>query len=129
MATLLESIQTNLNEVLNYRCVHDALPDSLASLKTSLLYYGLPDLSRFNPNSSDDQQRVCELIKNCIHRFEPRLQQVEVNPLRNPITDVVNTMRLMIRGHVATSTQSSDASVLFVSVVSPNTDRVQLESY
>lgn len=48
--------------------------------ETSILDYGLPDLSYYSTYSTEDQRSVCKLVAKALERFEPRLSKVLVVP-------------------------------------------------
>ena len=52
-------------------------------LESSLLNYGIPDFSQFNPESDSDRKKLKIIIENLIAKFEPRLHKVNVEVLKN----------------------------------------------
>jgi type VI secretion system lysozyme-like protein len=62
--------------LLNTRCPLPA--QVLAQRERSVLDYGVPDFSTLAPQSSADQLRLAQSIRQTITAFEPRLQQVRV---------------------------------------------------
>ncbi len=52
-----------------------------ASLRQSILNYGLADLSNLNIESEMDHRSLCDTILFLIETFEPRLYDVHVEPL------------------------------------------------
>lgn len=44
----------------------------------SVAAYGLPEFSQLNPNNEADCDYICEVLKDAIELFEPRLDQVRV---------------------------------------------------
>lgn len=73
------SIARDLEDLLNAK---QALSeDDVASyeqIPTSILLYGLPDLSQFSLSNDGHRADVCESVAKTIHRFEPRLRSVSV---------------------------------------------------
>lgn len=48
--------------------------------ETSILDYGMPELSYYSPYSIEDQRAVAKLIEKSLKAFEPRLSNVVVTP-------------------------------------------------
>ncbi len=69
---LKQSVRRDIEWLLNSRRPLLDLSD-LPEARTSILAYGLPDLTLFSGNPSDCQ-RICTLIEEALRTFEPRLQ-------------------------------------------------------
>ena len=69
LKTLRESVARDIEWLLN-QTRREGLPDEL---QNSLYGYGLPDLSTFY--IPRDTQRLCELIRTTVERFEPRIER------------------------------------------------------
>src|SRR5262245_53589864 len=78
---LEEAVRRDLQELLNTRrTAIDGFPDD-AELNQSLLTFGLPELSGFNPTVPDHQRSLQEIIERTIRQFEPRLMDVHVTSI------------------------------------------------
>jgi len=73
------SVLRDLENLLNARRSLQDVPDGLGQLADSLLNYGLPDLQSMQIREDHDVGRLCEMIRECIERFEPRLRNVHVS--------------------------------------------------
>ena len=78
---LKASVKRDLEALLNARRPLDELPRGCDALASSLVNYGLPDLQSEEVRHSYDVGALCEMIRKCIERFEPRLRRVNVLPL------------------------------------------------
>jgi len=58
----------------------DGFPDD-TELSRSLLTFGLPELSGFNPNVPDQRRSLQDIIERTIRQFEPRLMDVRITAI------------------------------------------------
>lgn len=117
---IIASIQHDLSTLLNYRRPPIQFAESHANLASSVLMYGMPDLSYFTPQSEQDRKTVRDLLQNTIHYFEKRLQNVYVAEKK---TDILNTnMYFTIYGRLALFEQQT--TICFDSSIQPAIDRV-----
>lgn len=63
-------------------------------LKSSLIFYGLPDFSSASTLSVSDQRRISRAIETAVARFEPRLSDVVVTLL--PMREMERALRFRI---------------------------------
>ena len=75
---ILENIRLDLMSLFNTACQPEALLDEYHYIKKSVYCYGMPNLSVYDPRSSNDRYRICEIVKNLIDNFEQRLSNVSV---------------------------------------------------
>lgn len=75
---LRESVRRDLEILFNtrFRCISP--PEGCHHLKSSLVNYGLPDLSTINLASQEQRKRFCRDIEKAILTFEPRIKSVKV---------------------------------------------------
>ncbi|AFU98097.1 type VI secretion system baseplate subunit TssE [Simiduia agarivorans] len=75
---LRESVRRDLEILFNtrFRCVSP--PDGCNHLKSSLVNFGLPDLSTINLAAQEQRKRFCRDIEKAILTFEPRIKTVKV---------------------------------------------------
>ncbi len=84
----------DLESLLNSRNPHADLPAGFVETWRSVVTYGLPDLSGFNPGSPVDQQRLRQVVEAAVRTFEPRLAAVGVTLVPASATD--RSLRLRI---------------------------------
>jgi type VI secretion system protein ImpF len=78
---LEEAVRRDLQDLLNTRrSAVDGFPDE-SELSRSLLTFGLPELSTFNPTVPDQRRNLQEIIERTIRLFEPRLMDVRVTSI------------------------------------------------
>ncbi len=75
---LRESIRRDLENLFNtrYRCVSPL--EQHVHLRSSLVNFGLPDISTINLVDSSSRARFCRDVEEAILTFEPRVQKVRV---------------------------------------------------
>lgn len=73
-----EGVRRDLEWLLNTRQPVVTLGED-SELETSLLAYGLPDVTSFSVRSVHDRQRLTESIQDVIQRFEPRITNTKIN--------------------------------------------------
>lgn len=75
---LRESVRRDLEILFNsrFRCISP--PEGCNQLKSSLVNFGLPDLSTINLASQEHRKRFCRDIERAIITFEPRIKTVKV---------------------------------------------------
>jgi type VI secretion system protein ImpF len=78
---LEEAVRRDLQDLLNTRrTAIDGFPDD-AELSRSLLTFGLPELTSFNPTVPDQRRTLQDIIERTIRQFEPRLMDVRVTSI------------------------------------------------
>jgi type VI secretion system protein ImpF len=76
---LKQAVARDLEALLNTRREALAeLPPEFSEVRRSLLTYGLPDFTAFNPLSENDQDQIGRALEQAIAIFEPRLTEVSV---------------------------------------------------
>jgi type VI secretion system protein ImpF len=76
---LKQAVARDLEALLNARQeALEELPAELAEVRRSLLIYGLPDFTAFNPLSDNDRYQIRRALEQAIATFEPRLMRVRV---------------------------------------------------
>ena len=77
---LKEAVARDLEALLNTRQeALEELPSEFAEARRSLLTYGLPDFTAFNPLSDNDRNQIQWALEQAIATFEPRLMRVRVS--------------------------------------------------
>jgi type VI secretion system protein ImpF len=78
---LEEAVRRDLQDLLNTRrSAVEGYPDD-SELSRSLLTFGLPELSAFDPTVPDQRRTLQEIIERTIRQFEPRLMDVRVTSM------------------------------------------------
>lgn len=92
-----ESVRRDLEILLNTRPRYQSTPDGLNELQSSLIAYGLPNIQT-EPMASDEQrERFRQRLESIIGRFEPRLQDLEVEIVEYDDQSHDRTLRFRIR--------------------------------
>jgi type VI secretion system lysozyme-like protein len=74
---VMAEIINNLYYLLNTRKA--TVPQAyLAPGQTCVFGFGLEDLSRFNPESTQHSAELCQILKTAITQYEPRLKQISI---------------------------------------------------
>lgn len=78
---LEEAVRRDLQDLLNTRCAAmDGFPED-TELARSLLTFGLPELTAFDPTVPDQRRTLQQIIERTIGKFEPRLMDVHVKSI------------------------------------------------
>jgi type VI secretion system protein ImpF len=76
---LKQGVARDLEALLNARQeALEELPSEFVEVRRSLLIYGLPDFTAFNPMSDNDRYQIRRALEQAIATFEPRLMHVRV---------------------------------------------------
>ena len=81
---LKASVLRDLQNLLNTRCHHESWPPGIDQLETSVVNYGLPDLSGENFSDTKRRDSFAQLMERVIRRFEPRFLEVKVTFIASP---------------------------------------------
>jgi type VI secretion system protein ImpF len=83
---LKAAVKRDLENLLNARCDFLKVPDDLTNVKTSLLFFGLPDFGSYSLASTSSHDGLTKVVLRIVRQFEPRLTGVEVTvvPASNP---------------------------------------------
>lgn len=82
MASLQESIGRELRRLFNTRS--SLSPSDYAQGGTTVLEYGIPDLSALSTQNASDCQQVAAALREAVLRYEPRLSDVTVHVSATP---------------------------------------------
>ncbi len=74
-----QSIQRDLEWLLNTRQIAGGLPAELKETNNSVAAFGLPDFTALSIDNADDQKFIKREIEEAIRRFEQRLEGVVVS--------------------------------------------------
>jgi type VI secretion system protein ImpF len=70
---LVAAVRRDIERLLNTRRTDLMDLSHLPEAASSLLGYGMPDLSIYSGRSSRDRRAICEMIIDLLQKFEPRL--------------------------------------------------------
>jgi len=73
---MIDVVRRDLEELLNTRQTHSGIPKEFTEVLSSLVAYGLPDLTSTNAVSDEDRAEIGKVIEASIARFEPRLRDI-----------------------------------------------------
>jgi type VI secretion system protein ImpF len=79
---LKDSVRRDLEWLLNTRRIVAPAPEAFVELRDSVYHYGLPDISSLSAEAPDTRQRLMRQVEETIGRFEPRLSNVRVTPVK-----------------------------------------------
>ena len=96
---LRAAIRRDLEDLLNARQRCLSAPADLTELPSSILDYGIPDLTGVNPTSDDSRQTFCREIEGVLKQFEPRFKSVKVTVLEN-VDGLDRTLRFRVEALV-----------------------------
>lgn len=89
---MFAAVMRDLEDLLNTRRTAGVIPAHLDEVQSSIVGYGLPDLSSADASSTNAREDVAAAIRAVIERFEPRLQDIGVfllNPEDDPVRQAV----------------------------------------
>ena len=76
LAKTMETVQRDLNDLLNTRRTDRGSLAGFAELRHSLLVYGLPELHSLDAFTSQQRGQISQVIEAAVSEFEPRLKDV-----------------------------------------------------
>ncbi|TVP60211.1 MAG: type VI secretion system baseplate subunit TssE [Halomonadaceae bacterium] len=97
VAQVRQSVRRDLEWLLNARRSWLPIPKGCNELSTSVLGFGLPDFTVMELSTEEGRLWLCEEIRRCISRFEPRLARVKVL-LQDREAPLDRQLRLRIEG-------------------------------
>lgn len=100
-AQMTRAIQRDLASLLNCRQTDRGLYDAYPECRRSLLVYGFPDLAALEAYTASQRAEIGRRIAEVIHRFEPRLKDVQTTLIdggddRRPTLHYLVTARLHV---------------------------------
>jgi type VI secretion system protein ImpF len=123
MRALKAAVCRDLENLLNTRVRNHTWPPNLRQLTVSLVNYGMVDFTNASLASGTDREGFCQLIREAIHRYEPRLKNVSVVPV--PTADPADrTFHFRIEAMLRT--EPAPEPVVFDSDIEPGTGEVEV---
>lgn len=82
-----DAVRQDLENLLNTRVSTRLVQRLPAALRSSVLAYGLPEITTTSAHDEAEHEAVCAAVQTAIETFEPRLHRAEVHlvPTRRPI--------------------------------------------
>lgn len=78
-----EQIRQDLERLLNTRLNNIEWPEKYNELKNSVINYGINDFTLNFFGEKANHPKLCQMIKEAISRFEPRIHHVHVIPIES----------------------------------------------
>lgn len=78
---MMATVCRDLEELLNTRQTLVGIPEAYHEIATSVLGYGLPDLTSINAITFEQQEQIGRMIEAVVSLFEPRLKDVKATLL------------------------------------------------
>lgn len=124
---VINELKMELNDLLNHRR-NDLNNIGRSSVcASSILNYGLPDLTHYNPLSENDRKIVRQLLLQALHFFSPRLQNVSIVDVDQGDQGLVAIMCFEVKAKLMLT--QSKINVCFNSTIHPNKDNVKLHNF
>jgi type VI secretion system protein ImpF len=117
------AVRRDLENLLNTRLRNLTWPKHMRELNVSLVNYGLPDLTNASLASGSGRESFCQLIRDTILRYEPRLKNVAVTPV-SAADPTDRTFHFRIEAMLRT--EPAPEPVVFDSDVEPGTGDVEV---
>jgi type VI secretion system protein ImpF len=121
-----QQVRRDLEWLLNSRSLMGEFPAGMEALETSLLRYGLPDLSSANLDSSKERDRFQSVLAKVIRDFEPRLDRIEVR-LSDEQTSTGGRPRVHYRVEAFLKLDPTPLAVVFDTVLELGTKTFRVE--
>ncbi|MCW5959873.1 MAG: type VI secretion system baseplate subunit TssE [Pyrinomonadaceae bacterium] len=95
---LKQSVQRDLEWLLNTRAYLSGAAESLSELSKSVAVYGLPDFTGVSAKNHLEQSRMTKAIETAIKNFEPRFLDLRVS--LEPISTTDKSLRFRIEANL-----------------------------
>jgi type VI secretion system protein ImpF len=119
------AIRRDIQMLLNSRERCMSCPDELTELKTSILEYGMTDISTKVLSSEEDKDLLYQMIQETVARFEPRFKSVRVLPA---IDSVPGDRTLRFRIEAVVFADPVPEELVFDSMIEPITRSVEVKA-
>lgn len=124
---VLQDVQTELGQLLNYKRHYLVTEMPGEYIADSILAYGLPDLSHYNPNSERDRLEVKNLLQRTIENYETRLKNISIIEEKKSEDSISTTMCFTV--HATLVLAEEQLRLRFDSIIQPDNDEVQLQNF
>jgi type VI secretion system protein ImpF len=123
---LRESVRRDVENLLNTRRWCLPLPEWTRELETSLLNYGLPDVTGVSLTARSSRERLRGMIEETIRHYEPRFLRVSVQLLEKQSDQLNQTLRFRIEALMQAEPEPEPVS--FETFVDPGTRTVAVKT-
>jgi len=121
---LKQSVRRDLESLLNTRWHSTSWPRHLEELDTSLVSYGIPDITKADLGSARQRESFRRILEGVIRKFEPRLLSFSIEFLKNA-EPFDRTLRFRIDGLLRVDPVPEP--VAFDSALEPATGNVEIK--
>jgi len=124
MTTVLSHIRRDLETLLNTKRSDIPISHKRPWVNQSIIQFGMPDFMNLNFAQEQGQFQLCQLIKQTIELFEPRIHDVMV--FIESETVIHSTLSVTIQGNIKHNNQHHEC--LFESLLDPDQQYFSLNS-
>lgn len=117
-------LRRDLEDLLNTNLRVRSIPSDLEELDFSIANYGILDLLTSNLTTQSERQKVINIIKEVVEKFEPRLMNVSITEIS---TDEVRSHTLGLKLVAETIIGSSSEEVIFHTKVDISTGSIKAD--
>jgi type VI secretion system protein ImpF len=96
---MADAVQRDLEDLLNTRQSHGGLPAEFEEVASSIVAYGLPDLTSLRAETPEQRAAIGRELEAVIARFEPRLRDVRA-ALLDPGDNKERTVRFRVEARL-----------------------------
>ncbi len=94
---LKQSLRRDLENLLNTRWTCTKWPPDYEELELSLINYGIPDFTGVNMGGPENQNRLIQIVRKAIEKFEPRLIKFTIE-LSRKVDNIDRTLSFRVDG-------------------------------
>ena len=113
----------DLEWLLNTRRIPEPIPEGLDEIEKSVYVYGLPDTTSLSGDDPAVRKQLQREIADCIRRFEPRLDDVEVKLLA-PTEDTKRMVRFSVEAILRMDPDPE--RIVFDTVLDPSSGKIRV---
>lgn len=99
-AQMADAVHRDLEDLLNTRQSHAGLPPEYEQVGSSIVAYGLPDLTSLSADTPEQRAAIGRVLEAIIARFEPRLKDVRAT-LVDPGDGKERTVRFRVEARLS----------------------------
>jgi type VI secretion system protein ImpF len=97
---MVQAVYRDLEDLLNSRQVLSGIPADCVEVQTSIVGYGLPDVSSLAAISPEQRAQIGRVLEAIIMHFEPRLRDVRAT-LLDPAQATLRTVKFRIEARLS----------------------------
>ncbi len=123
LINLRASVCRDLELLLNTRRPQFSWPKDWQELNTSLVAYGIPDITSKVLDNAELKKQFCKELSDTINHFETRLNNINVTFIANT-DDSDRTIHLRITALLIV--EPTPEPIIFDSIIEPNSNNIQI---